>query len=78
MTFGGTFTNSAATAVTIPVLRDLQNSTSQISRAMLELQAMARVVQGLSVQQASWVVRLTEDDADDEEEAVEEYDRVED
>ena len=42
---------------------------------MLELQAMARVVQGLSVQQASWVVRLTEDDADDEEEAVEEYGR---
>ena len=63
--------------MTIPVLRDLQNSTSQISRAMLELQAMARVVQGLSVQQASWVVRLTEDDADDEEEAVEEYGRVE-
>ena len=75
MTFGGTFGNFAGTAVTIPVLRDLQNSTSQISRAMLELQAMARVVQGLSVQQASWVVRLTEDDADDEEEAVEEYSR---
>ena len=42
---------------------------------MLELQVMARVVQGLSVQQASWVVQLTEDDADDEEEAVGEYHR---
>ena len=75
MTFGETFGNSVGTAVTIPVLRDLQNSTSQISRAMLELQAMARVVQGLSVQQASWVVHLTEDDVDDEEEAVGEYHR---
>ena len=44
---------------------------------MLELQAMAQVVQGLSVQQASWVVCLTEDNADDEEEAIEEYSRVE-
>ena len=36
---------------------------------------MAQVVQGLLVQQASWVVRLTEDKAEDgeEEEAVEEY-----
>ena len=77
MTFGGTFRNSVGTAVTIPVLRDLQNSTSQISCALLELQAMVQVVQGLSVQQASWVVHLTEDDVDDEEEAVEEYNRVE-
>ena len=52
---------------------DLQNSTSQINCALLETQAMACVVQGLLVQQASWVDCLTEDDVDDEEEAVEEY-----
>ena len=35
---------------------------------------MAQVVHSLSVEQASWVNRLVEDDADDEEEeAVEEY-----
>ena len=45
---------------------------SQVHRTLLDLQAMAQVVHSLSVEQASWVDRLVEDDADEEEEAVEE------
>ena len=79
MSSGGTFGGFGQTPSIVLVLTDLQNHTSQVHCTLLDLQVMARVVHGLSVEQASWVNCLVEDDAEDgeEEEAIEEYCREE-